>query len=81
MDETLSAAKTRLLNAKARLLEIEIAEREKKLRSVEDCWSHILRFGQAMQNLPLRSMNERDVLLAEIEKQMNISRQILESRE
>ncbi len=80
MDSELDIATTRLRNARARLLEIKIAKQEKTLRSIDDCWSHILRFGIAMKDVRIASMTERTIWMEQIEKQMNISREILEGK-
>ena len=81
MDTPLTVATTRLRNARARLLELDIAEREKTLRSTEDCWAHISRFGLAMKDVRISSMAERTIWMEEIEKQMNFSRELLEEKQ
>lgn len=76
----LAIAQTRLANAQARMIEIDVAEREKTLRPVDDCWRHILRFGQAMNSIPISGMRERDIWLQEIDRQMKLSKELLEEK-
>ena len=76
----LRTATTRLRNARAKLLEMEIAEREKTVLSVDDCWQHIFRFGQAMNSIPIAGLRERSLWLEEIDRQMKLSKTLLEEK-
>jgi len=78
MDNELSIATTRLRNAQAALLELDLAERSKTVRSVDDTWRHIQRFGEAMKSVPIVGFNERNIWLNEIESQMEFSRTLLQ---
>ena len=79
MDQNeLTTATIRLHNAKAALLELDCQERSKTLRKTDDVWKHIQRFGEAMRNVPIIGMNERNLWLNEIESQMTFSRTLLE---
>ena len=76
MDE-LTTAQARLANAKAALLELDLAERLKTVRSTADCWRHIQRFGDAMKSVPIVGFNERNLWMNEIDSQMEFSRTLL----
>ena len=74
----LTTAQARLANAQAALLELDHAERSKTVRSVEDCWRHIQRFGDAMLSVKIVGFNERNIWLNEIDSQLKLSKQFLE---
>ena len=77
METELAIAKARLQNAKAALLELDHAERSKTVRSVDDTWRHIQRFGDAMLSVKIVGFNERNLWMNEIHSQMEFSRTLL----
>ena len=76
--DELTTAQARLANAQAALLELDLAERTKTLRSTADTWKHIQRFADAMRSVPIVGMSERTLWLSEIISQMEFSRTLLE---
>ena len=77
-NDELLIARARLCNAQAQLLELDIAERTRMLRSVSDCLRHIQRFGEAMRAICINDHHLRTLWLAEIESQLDFSKKLLE---